>query len=400
MSALYVLLPTEPISAGSEFPYLLSPDGRTVGSHASGPASMLPAPSGAGAEVVAVVPAGALSWHQVQLPRGVGPKAARLRSVLEGLLEDQLLDEPEALHFALEPDASAGASAWVAVCQRAWLRDALHALEAAGRPVSRVVPEVAPESTASLHVCGDPEAPHVLASGPQGVLILPLSSGALALAQPSEDTPVFVEPALAAAAEQLLQRPVVLQSPPQRWLQAAQSRWDLAQFEFASSGRTRALKKVGTLLGDLLHADQWRALRWGAALLVVAHLVGVNAWALKERRGLEAKQAAVRSTLTETFPQVRLVVDAPVQMEREVAALRQATGASSGRDLESMLSALAEAAGERSISGFEYEGSELRARGLGWSAGELEAAQPALRRRGLSARLDGDVVVLAQEAAR
>jgi general secretion pathway protein L len=53
----------------------------------------------------------------------------------------------------------------------------------------------------------------------------------------------------------------------------------------------------------------------------------------------------VRSALTSTFPKsVKVVVDAPLQMEREVAALRQATGAASGRDLESMLAALAAAA--------------------------------------------------------
>ena len=54
------------------------------------------------------MPAAALSWHQVTLPQGSMSGAVRLRSVLNGLLEDRLLDDPESLHFALEPGARVG----------------------------------------------------------------------------------------------------------------------------------------------------------------------------------------------------------------------------------------------------------------------------------------------------
>ncbi|MBL0422739.1 general secretion pathway protein GspL [Ramlibacter sp. AW1] len=399
MSSLYVLLPLEPASAHSEFAYVLSPDGRSVAAQATTTAALLPAPSGAGAEVVAIAPAHALSWHRADLPRGVQPASARLRSVLEGLLEDQLLDDVDQVHFAVQPDARAGAPVWVAVCQRTWLRNALQALESAGRPANRVVPEVAPETPGGLHLIGEPEQAQLIAHGPEGVLMLPLSPGATSLlpALP-EDAPCFAEPALAAQAEQLLQRPVVLQSAPQRWLQAAQSRWDLAQFELASSGRTRAMKKVSSLLGEVLRARQWRPARWGAALLVLANLVGVNAWAWRERALLQAKQDEVRATLTRTFPQVRVVVDAPVQMERELASLRQATGASSDRDLETLLTVLAGLSGERTASSIDYTGTELRVAGLGLTEAQVRDAQPALRSQGLVAQLNGDVLVIAPEA--
>ena len=52
------------------------------------------------------------------------------------------------------------------------------------------------------------------------------------------------------------------------------------------------------------------------------------------------KREAIRNTLKQTFPQVRVIVDAPVQMEREVATLRQLAGVASTRDLESQLAAL------------------------------------------------------------
>ena len=52
--------------------------------------------------------------------------------MLEGLLEDRLLDEPEALHFALQPHVRSPGTAWVATCERAWLASHLQALDEAG----------------------------------------------------------------------------------------------------------------------------------------------------------------------------------------------------------------------------------------------------------------------------
>lgn len=72
--------------------------------------------NGSGDEVVAVAPARALSWHQVELPQGVSTSSTRLRAVLEGLLEERLLDDAENLHFALEPTIDPGLPFWVAVC--------------------------------------------------------------------------------------------------------------------------------------------------------------------------------------------------------------------------------------------------------------------------------------------
>jgi general secretion pathway protein L len=305
-----------------------------------------------------------------------------MRAVLEGLLEDHLLDEPARLHFALAPDAAAGASAWVAVCDRAWLRGALQALETAGRPVARVVPEMAPGASATvLHCAGTPEAPLLLASGlpPEGaVAVLPLSPAALALlpAQAKDDEPIAAstESAVASLAEQALGRPVALVSASERALQAARSRWDLAQFDLASSGRTRAMRKAGGLLGALLQAPQWRAARWAGAVLVLAQVVGLNAWAWQERSALATKQAAVQSTLTTAFPQVKVVVDAPLQMERELALLRQASGALAAADLEPMLAAAGSAlALQGSPSAIDYSPGALQLRGLTLS-GDVQAA--------------------------
>ena len=419
MSTLILFLPLAPPGPTTDYSYTLTADGHSALRHARAPAALLPEPARPGGEVVAVVPAQALSWQRVQLPQGVplgaGQQTPRLRSVLEGLLEDQLLDDPAQLHFALQPGARAGEPVWVAVCNRAWLREALQVLEAAGRRVSRVVPEFAPGPTASgqpeLFALGTPEEAHLVLCGhgpDQAVAVLPLSSVALGLIGPATARadadeaipPVHAEPAVAALAERTLGRPVVLQTASQRALDAARGDWDLAQFDLASTGRTRALRKAGSAASALLYAPQWRAARWGAGLLVAAHLVGLNAWAWQERNALAAKEAGVRNALTQTFPKVQVVVDAPVQMERELAVLRQAAGSVSPRDLEPLLAAAGGAlpAGQWP-NALEYTAGELRLRGVTLAPEEQTAAFTRLQAAGYNARMDdGSLLLRAQEA--
>lgn len=398
------LIVTLPLPTGTarefvEYDYVLTADGQSATSAASAAAALLPLPTGTGAEVVAVVPAQALSWHQIELPKGTTAASPRLRAVLEGLLEDRLLDDAADLHFALQPQARPGAPMWVAACQRAWLRSAVQALESAQRPVTRIVPELWPGEPAALYVTGEPDRATMMLADADGVVTWPVAADAHGAAPTLPDAAaVLAEPAVAALAEQALQRPVTLMQATQRRLQAAQSPWDLAQFDLASSGRARALKKLSTGWATLLGAPQWRAARWGAAALVLANLAGLNAWAWKERNALQDKRDAVRNTLTTTFPAVRVVVDAPVQMEREIAALRQSTGAASGRDMESMLAALAAAAPAGTApTALEFSGNELRVRGLAGTPA-AQTAGAGLQAYGYTARNDGDVIVVQQGA--
>jgi general secretion pathway protein L len=215
---------------------------------------------------------------------------------------------------------------------------------------------------------------------------------------------VRAEPAVAALAERTLGQQgqgISLYTASERALDAARGDWDLAQFDLASTGRTRALRKAGSALSASLYAPQWRAARWGAALLVVAHLVGLNAWAWQERQALAAKQAAVRNALTQTFPQVKVVVDAPVQMERELALLRQAAGSVSARDLEPLLAAAGAALPDGlQPTGIEYTAGELRLRGVALAPDQESALSARLQAAGYRARLDdGSLLLQATEGA-
>lgn len=418
MSTLILFLPPGRPEPTTEYSYTLTADGHTALRHASAPAALLPEPARPGGEVVAVVPARALSWQRLQLPHGLplgaGQQTPRLRAALEGLLEDRVLDDAAQLHFALQPSAQAGEPIWVAVCERTWLREHLQALEAAGRRVARVVPEFAPGSTASgqpeLCALGTPEDACVVLTGQgtdQGVAVLPLSNMVLALARAGlpaateadgNALTVRAEPAVAALAEHTWGQRATLYTASQRALDAARGDWDLAQFDLASTGRIRALRKLGSAASALLYAPQWRAARWGAGLLAVAHLAGLNAWAWQERQALAAKQTAVRSALTTTFPKVQVVVDAPVQMERELAQLRQAAGSVSARDLEPLLAAAGAALPNGHLpTGIEYTPGELRLRGLALGPEEETALAGRLQTAGYRARVDDGSLLLRAE---
>ncbi|RYF63027.1 MAG: general secretion pathway protein GspL, partial [Comamonadaceae bacterium] len=202
-------------------------------------------------------------------------------------------------------------------------------------------------------------------------------------------------------AESLFGQQVPIVPSEARWLQASRSPWDLAQFDLASTGRARASKKLSSIVQTLWLAPRWRAARWGALVLVLAQLIGLNAWAWKERNALDAKKIAVRSVLTATFPSVQQGGEAPLQMAREVAALQQATGGLTAADLEPMLGALASSlpAG-RSPSAVDYNAGQLRLRGLGIQPSDEAALTATLSARGYSARLEGDLLLLQAEAAR
>jgi general secretion pathway protein L len=438
-----LLLLSLPPGAPGSYEYATSVDGQTVAMHGNASAALLP-PARRGVEVVAVVPAALLSWQRVTLPRGIGPGAPRLRATLIGLLEDQLLDGAEQLHFALDPDAAAGGPAWVAVCDKAWLAAHLHALDAAERPVGRIVPELHPRAgILRLIVTGQPERPWVMMSGdgvPGGAQALPLTPGALALLHSAEATAgggdvapprvpasqgapplegafvasgrpgdgdpaveLLAEPAVAAQAERLFNRRVALCPPAQRLLAASRSPWELAQLDLARTGTARAARRAATLWRDFLHAPSWQPARWGLALLLLVNLIGLNVWAWRTQQELAARRAQIAATLTQTFPQVKVVVDAPVQMAREIDALRQSTGAASARDLEPMLSALGQYVPEvvpATASGaIEFTTGELRVKGAQLSASALLDANQRLRPQGYQLQSDADGVLLRQEPA-
>ncbi len=354
-----------------------------------------------GPELIAVVPAARLSWHQTTLPAGaLGRSAARsrLRAVLEGLLEEQLLDEPAQMHFALQPEAQPGKPVWVAVCERSWLRDALASLERSGHSPNRVVPAWSPGEGGALWLLGSDDAPEVLWTDARGVHVRPVAAGARAAdlvpAQVLQQQEVFAEPAVAAWAERWLQRPVRVQTPPEQWLQAARSAWDLAQFELAR--RNPVWQRIGLLLHSVATSAAWRPARWAAVALVAIQIAGLNLWAWRAAALEQAQRDAIRGVLQTSFPAVTVVIDPVLQMQRQVQSLRRQGGALGAGDLEAQLAALgsdaARTSGVQPPTAIDFSAGESRVQGTAVAPERQDALNQALAPQGLAAQIDGSGV--------
>ncbi|MDZ4356633.1 MAG: type II secretion system protein GspL, partial [Variovorax sp.] len=93
---------------------------------------------------------------------------------------------------------------------------------------------------------------------------------------------------------------------------------------------------------------------------------------------------------------VTLVLDAPVQMQREVARLQQASGALSAGDLETLLAAIDQAAAGEALvpSTIAYGAGEGRFSGWRASEDQLRALQQSLERGGWRVRFNGNELAL------
>lgn len=376
-------------------------DGHSVLRSATGAASTLSAHAG---EVVAVVPHSRLAWLRVQLPPAShGP---RLQSVLHGLLEDRLLDDPQQLHIVLAPDAEqtarTGGDTLVAVCDKQWLRDALAPLQAAGLTVQRIAPELSPSDKPVLQVMGEPDHSQSLLCHAHGVTLLPPNTAQWrAFAELSQDNlQIQAEPAMVTRVQSTLQRQPMLQSSAQRWVKSSQSDWDLAQGEWAQGPLQRVQRQVLTAWQTALHAPAWKPVRWGVVALIALQVLGLNALAWRERSALNAQQASLQNILKTTFPSVTLVIDAPLQMQREVDALKQKSGSASSTDLEPLLAALAGVlpAGQTPQQ-IHFANHSLRVQGVTFDSNAPGMVR--LKTQGLNLRQDGnDTWVLQAEGVK
>jgi general secretion pathway protein L len=415
MTVLVVQIPPRPRA------YLR--DGATVQASTEGvwqlldaPSTAMPAGSGPVAEwpaadsLVLVLPPQDVGWQRVSLPKA---PAGRLRQALLGVLEDQLLADDDDLHFALPPEPVAGQPTWVAVTQRAWLADWLRRLEAAGRPVDRVVPSVSPAPSPGLPPLGHFERPadaegddsalQLTWADTDGVLRLGLG-GSLARAHAaraaaSTDAQWSATPASAAAAEAWLGRPVTVLGEAELARQRLASPWNLRQFDLAPRHRGASAFKEGW---RRFVSPAWRPVHVGLAALLVINLVGLNAWAWQQQRALTERKQAMLALLRSTHPQVRAVLDAPLQMARETERLRAAAGQPGDTDIETLLAVAAAAwpSDEPPTESLQFEPGRLVLAVDAWDDARLAAFRDQVAPAGWAVSGDGTRLTLSRAPAR
>jgi general secretion pathway protein L len=388
-------------SANAEWDYALISHAGMLTSHGTALPALLPEAD----QATLLLPAQALSWHAAQLPLlSRNSSAQKQQAMLAGVLEEQLLDDVAQMHLAACPTLSNSGKTWVAAAEKASLLNAVKVLQAAHVPLNSIAPLAFPGQMPGLHVSGTPSAAWLTYTDAQGVLCIPLSQAVL-LPHPLPETLLpSAEPAVAALAEQVLgQRVNVLQAP--QWMlqamQAAKAQGvDLAQGDLAVSQGGRAWQSFVGGMRDVFSAPAWRAVRYGLGLLLLAHVIGLNAWAWKESTALHNKKTQINQLLTQSFPNVKVVVDAPLQMQRELATLRQSQGQLSGRDFESIYSRFsALALINTAPNAIEFIANEVQIKGLDFSAEQLNALQPRLQYAGLSVRSEARSTIVSHRDA-
>jgi general secretion pathway protein L len=411
MSTLVIQLPPRPRPGDGDAPaarragdaelaYVLTPDGINITRQGRASPALMPKAESA----VVVLADTDVSWQRLAIPKA---PPTRLRAAIAGALEEQLLEDPEGLHFALPPNASAGQSGFIAVVDKAWLKGELSALDKAGLAVERAVPGAWPEDTPLGHFSAafgdDAAAPMQLTwSDANGVVCLGLN-GTLTrqmlpqwTAQPARWT---AHPAVAAPAERWLGSSVTVMTDEQRALQAMRSLWNLLQFDIAPKHRG------AVALRDAMRrwkSASWRPVRWGLATLLALQVLGLNLWAWHQERQIKAKGAAMVELLKTSHPQVRAVLDAPAQMQRETELLRAAAGKAGDSDLETLLGVAASAwpEGQPPLAMLKFENGRLSFATSGWNDAQVSQFRAQLGAADWSVTQDGSTLTLARAAGR
>ncbi len=326
-------------------------------------------------------------------------KGPRLRQALSNVVEDQLIQDPQTYHIAVDPVTLPDGRRVVAVIDRGWFRFVREAFGAAGHRNIKAVPAMRclPVPAAILPGAADnagaeerPEENEDAAEAPPTPFIAGLLGHVISTAPaligellPSvQMVPTLMEVAIARGARAALgeglalpeesvastlhalagDHPVVLYSlvdlpgdeprlsSVRGANQAAQHMAGAQPLAFEALAR-HALASRFDLCQFEFAAQPWRLdrstmrrLRVPIALVaasVIVSIIGVNVQWLQLSRQRDAISAQMTELLLNAFPKTTIVLDAPDQMTRNLDRLRTTSGELSPSDFLSLTDGLA-----------------------------------------------------------
>ncbi len=407
MSTLIVLLPPRDPAVPSqewqlpELPFLLlDKSGRIQRAGRSAP-GLLPR---AGSTVLMLAARDCL-----MLAAAVPPlKGPRLRQALPNVVEDQLIQDPQTTHIALDPQSLDGNRHVLAIVDRGWFRFILETFAVAGHrnvkavPVARCLPQPLGAAVAATELRAEeavaagadsappPEEPAAVDITPVVAAVLGrvVSSTAAVLGEGAVDTaPPRVELALArgplgeglAVPEAAVgatvaalagNSPVTMYtlvdmpgSEPRMASTAQPGRPTVAgalPLSFETLARN-AIQCRFDLAQFEFAVQPWRLDRatlrrlrlplWLLAGTVLVAIIGANVQWLMLSRQRDAISAQMTELLLNTFPKTTVVLDAPDQMARQLQQLRVAAGELSPDDFLSLADGLARSLGPIPVNG-------------------------------------------------
>lgn len=370
--------------------YALTRDGITASSTGTSPLSMMPLAD----QIVLVVPPGALSWHEVHLPK---LPANKVLIATQALLEEELLQDTDQVHIAFMPGHALGQAGrcWVAACDRSWLTQGVRAVESTlGRPVSRLAPLLCPGTTTTVVAMSAGAEPRWFQTSEHGVFTWPL--GQTPIQQLPADARCLAEAALATQASEVSQNPALwtITTREALLMQALSNDWDLAQHDLQRSAGQQRRDRWRRALEQRLWHPQWRWARRGVVALLAIHLLGFNLYAWMEHSSTQNLRQDMNALLQRSFPQVSLVVDAPAQMRRQVQELATLKGQAPVGELQRLLQFAGQSSGALNAQGLDYSGQRLTLRAAAPDAARWPQVQQQALQAGLLARIEGKDLVL------
>jgi len=347
-------------------------------------------------DAVVLIPAEALSWHCVDLPDYMHKLEARMRLIMESLLEQKVLEDAASLHIALQADWRSQSRVWVCVCNKDWLLAHMQLLSTARMRIQRIVPELVPatDDTLIVQVLDEPDGEAVWFCskdggvwGGGGLNELPsLEVIKKWNSHGMQDICVESEPSLLEQAKAVFGPDVNARSLPGLWSRSVASSWDLAQFELARYTRKRFGSQKDTRLSQ--------AMAWGIGLVVMMQVLCVNIWSWRTQAHWKQQQVQISSLVREVFPQIRVILDPVKQMEKEVdqLALNHHKGVRNG--FYTLLAALTSAASNSPLTMDKLEFKDGRLHIEGWDAAQWDGWLEQLDRQEWQWHVEGPVLII------
>lgn len=342
-----------------------------------------------------VVPASLVLLAQVKVPTRNRRKMLQL---LPFIVEEKLMYEPDSIHVVAGPQLPGGDTV-VAVIDKAWMKRVIEALQKAGLPPWRMWPETLMPAV--------PLGTWTVAwNGREGFVRTGMLSGQSLDGGSDEAPPLGLLLAAKEAAENgSAPRKINVQlaeGADQPDLESWTARlgisvaiagvwdWSVAAYDME--------KGVNLLQGEFaparLELDWRQRLRMPlilAGVIVALELGGGLAdWLMLsyEKHQLDAD---IQKTFRQAFPEAKVIVDAPLQMQRNLAELRHARGVSDPADFLPVLAKAAPVFSQPEpikIQSMRYDNSGLRVDVLLRGSQRPEQMRDRLQSSGLKARIE------------
>ena len=290
-----------------------------------GPLSVIARRVNKSADITVVAPLTRCIVMAVDLPP---LQSSKLQQALAGVLSDRLIGASDAQHYAAAPLEN-GRIREAAACDAAWLKQCIGTVEAAGLRVAQVIPEASllPRGAAWWGQLQADQLPAWLlrAANGEAVRVAPLLLDAVL--PPKEDTSHktwqwFADPAC--------DKPPATDSTAYTAMgsaallrNAANTAWDLRQFAFAPpDGAARFMTRC-------THIARQRSGRFAAGALLAllaVNVLGLNGYALKQRREINARHAEMERIVLQALPGVPRLLEPAVQLEAAWQRTRSGAG--------------------------------------------------------------------------